>query len=99
MFSHLSSTISEQPQGQKGPWLRVRAPPPRHLFLKSTRFSVTTVCCILCWENKHQHGGFADALWGSWLGLLRPNILHLVQNTRSEVKTDDNDECGKRGQS
>lgn len=40
-------------------------PPPRHLFLKSTRFSVTTLGCILCWENKH--GGFADALWGSWL--------------------------------
>lgn len=73
-------------------------PPPRHLFLKSTRFSVTTVCCILCWENKHQHGGFADALRGLWLELLRPNMLHLVQNARSEVKTDDNDECGKRGQ-
>lgn len=25
MFSNLSSSISEQPQGQKGPWLHVRA--------------------------------------------------------------------------
>lgn len=78
MFSHLSSAISEQPQGQKGPWLMVYALSSCHLFLKSTGFSVTVVCCTFFRENKHQRCGFVYTQWGQCLGLQRLHILYLV---------------------
>lgn len=57
-----------------------------HLFLKSTRFSVTVVYCIHCWENKHQDGGFVYTQRGLCLGLLCLYTLCLAQNTPFKVK-------------
>lgn len=57
-----------------------------HLFLKSTRFSVTVVCCIHSGENKHQHGGFVYPQRGLCLGLLCLHTLYHAQNTRFKVK-------------
>lgn len=69
-----------------------------HLFLKSTRFSVTVVYCILCRENKHQHGGFVYTRQGPCLGFLYLHTLCLVQNTSLQGKMEDDDECGKYGE-
>lgn len=55
MFGHLSSAISEQPRGQRGPWLLVGA-----LFLPFVPKAdeLWSHCCIVSRENKHKCSAF-----------------------------------------
>lgn len=65
MFGHLSSSISEPPRGQEGPWRRVSRSPAAICSEKSARFSVTAVYCSLCGgKNKPGRCGFVCAQLG-----------------------------------
>lgn len=45
MLGHSSSSISEQPWGQEGPWRQAHALLRSHLFSVPTGFTVSTVDC------------------------------------------------------
>lgn len=72
MFGHLSSSISEPPRGQEGPWRRVSRSPAAICSEKSARFSVTAVYCSLCEGGKKTNLGAVALFARSWCSCVSP---------------------------